>query len=120
MPTDWQELTRMTGGEDFVVERIRLEEKDIAIEGSFELPPLSVLSAEDQVFVAAFVSSHGSIKRMEALFGVSYPTVKNRLNRIAGQLSFVTIEETPPGTDVLDELEAGRISVDEALRRLES
>jgi hypothetical protein len=120
MPTDWQELTRMTGGEDFLVERVRLKEKDIAIEGAFDPPPLSALSAEDQVFVAAFVRSHGSIKRMEALFGISYPTVKNRLNRIASKLAFVRIEEAPADEGVLDDLEAGHITVDEALKRLES
>ena len=78
MATDWQELTNLTRGEPIQIERVRMTETDIAIEGSFELPPLARLTAEDQVFVAAFVRSHGSIKRMEQLFGVSYPTVKNR------------------------------------------
>jgi hypothetical protein len=40
------------------------------------------------VFVAAFVRSHGSIKEMEQVFGVSYPTVKARLNRIAAMLEW--------------------------------
>ncbi|MFV2021178.1 DUF2089 family protein [Micromonospora sp. LOL_023] len=47
---------------------------------------LAQLSVDDQVFVAAFVRLHGSIKKMERIFGVSYPTVKSRLNRIAGQV----------------------------------
>ena len=50
---------------------------------------------EDQVFVAAFLKSHGSIKEMEQVFGVSYPTVKARLNRIAGQLEFVETDPKP-------------------------
>ena len=78
---DWQELTAITRGADLVVERVRMG--DIAIEGAFELPQLARLSVEDQVFVAAFLRSHGSIKEMEQVFGVSYPTVKARLNRIA-------------------------------------
>ncbi|MBD3333116.1 DUF2089 family protein, partial [candidate division GN15 bacterium] len=100
------------------IERIRLKDKEIAIEGEFALPPLAQLSGEDQVFVAAFVRCHGSIKKMEQFFGVSYPTIKNRLNRIGGKLDFVNIETAPGDTDVLDRLESGELSVEEALREL--
>ena len=91
--SDWQELTRLTGGQPFVVERVRLAEKDIAIEGAFVPPQLLRLSGEDQVFVAAFLKSHGSIKEMEQMFGVSYPTIKARLTRISASLDFV--DESP-------------------------
>ena len=83
---DWQALSDLTRGRPIIVERVRLIEPGIAIEGAFELPRLAKLSAEDQVFVAAFVRSHGSIKAMEQVFGVSYPTIKARLNRIAASL----------------------------------
>ena len=73
---------------------------------------------EDQLFVTAFVRSHGSIKEMESLFGISYPTVKNRLNAISAQLPFVDINPPSPGKDVLDQLDKGEISVEEALSRL--
>src|SRR5947209_8382479 len=48
---DWQELTRLTQGRPIVVERVRLADRDIAVEGRFELPQLARLTAEDQVFV---------------------------------------------------------------------
>ena len=122
---DWQTLTRLTGGASFSIERIRLSEQDVAIEGSFELPPLARLPAEDQVFVAAFVRCHGSIKQMEKYFGVSYPTIKNRLNKIGSQLSFVEIEQgsetdPPPQTrsEVLDRLSRGELTIAQALERL--
>ena len=118
MVKEWHELTKMTQGREITVERVRLVDSDIAIEGSFSLPPLANLSSEDQVFVMAFVRSHGSIKDMEAMFRISYPTVKNRLNRIAGQLEFVEIVAGPPEEEVLAELERGGINVEEALRRL--
>ena len=94
--------------------------------GSFELPPLAQLTAEDQTFVAAFVRCHGSIKQMEQFFGVSYPTIKNRLNRIGAQLPFAEIDpepepEGPPvasSGDLLSQLERGTLSVDEVLRQL--
>jgi hypothetical protein len=118
-PRDWQELTRLTNGAAIVVERVRLAGKDIAIEGAFELPELARLAAEDQVFVAAFVRGHGSIKEMEQVFGVSYPTIKARLNRIAASLSFVETDPAPPSRDVLDRLKAGEIDVQAAIRELE-
>jgi len=116
---DWHELTRLTQGQPLVVERVRLVGKDLAIEGAFELPQLARLSAEDQVFVVAFLRSHGSIKEMEQVFGVSYPTIKARLTRIAGSLEFVETDPAPPRADVLDRLARGEIDATEAIRALE-
>ncbi|MEU0744775.1 DUF2089 domain-containing protein [Streptomyces sp. NPDC006134] len=116
---DWQELTDLTQGRPFVVERVRLVGSGVAIEGQFEPPQLAQLSVDDQVFVAAFVRSHGSIKEMERTFGVSYPTVKSRLNRIAEQLEFVDTDPAPSGADVVDRLRRGEISAEEALAELE-
>ncbi|TFI28018.1 DUF2089 domain-containing protein [Streptomyces sp. 4R-3d] len=116
---DWQELTDLTQGQPFVVERVRLVESGIAVEGQFETPQLAQLGVEDQVFVAAFVRAHGSIKEMERIFGVSYPTVKSRLNRIAERLDFVETDPAPSGADVVERLRQGEISVEEALAELE-
>ncbi|QFG22766.1 DUF2089 domain-containing protein [Actinomadura sp. WMMB 499] len=116
---DWQELTDLTRGQPFVVERVRLTGSGIAVEGEFEPPQLAGLSADDQVFVAAFVRAHGSIKEMERVFGVSYPTVKARLNRIAERLDFVDVDPAPSGADVIDRLRRGEISAQEALSELE-
>jgi len=121
--SDWQELLRIADGRPFVVERVRIPEKQIAVEGAFVLPQLARLSLEDQVFITAFVRSHGSIKEMEQTFGVSYPTIKARLNRIASQLEFVEVNPSPSRTeertDVLDRLKSGAITAAEAIRTLE-
>src|ERR1700689_1338836 len=117
---DWQELTRLTQGAPLVVERVRLADRGIVLEGAFELPQLARLAMEDQIFVAAFLKSHGSIKEMEQVFGVSYPTVKARLNRIAGQLEFVDTNPKPLRNEILDRLERGEISAAEAIRHLEA
>jgi len=118
MPKDWQQLTGLTRGAEFTVERVRLADGGTAIEGSFVPPPLALLSAEDQIFVMAFVRSHGSIKEMERVFGVSYPTVKNRLRRISEALPLVEYDAGPPVDDVLNRLEQGDISPSEAIERL--
>ncbi|PKQ15739.1 MAG: RNA polymerase subunit sigma-70 [Actinobacteria bacterium HGW-Actinobacteria-7] len=121
MSNEWHELTDLTGERPFTITRVRLD-SGVAIEGEFELPPLARLRYEDQVFVSEFVRSHGSIKDMEKAFGVSYPTVKNRLNRIADQLSLVQVAVPEPShddsQDVLAMLERGEITAGEAAGRL--
>jgi hypothetical protein len=116
---DWQELTDLTQGRPFVVERVRLTDNGVAVEGQFEPPQLAQLGVDDQVFVAAFLRSHGSIKEMERIFGVSYPTIKSRLKRIAEQLEFVDTDPAPSGADVVVRLRRGEISAEEALAELE-
>ena len=121
---DWQALTRLTAGAAFQIERVRLVDQDIAIEGRFEPPALARLTSEDQVFVAAFVRCHGSIKQMEKFFDVSYPTIKNRLNRIGALLPFAEIAppdegDRPTTSDLLSRLERGEMSVDDVLTQLQ-
>src|ERR1700690_1779924 len=118
--TDWQELTRLTGGQRIVVERVRMVEKGIAIEGSFELPQLARLPVEDQVFITAFVRSHGSIKEMERVFGVSYPTIKSRLTRIADSLEFVETNPNPSKSEILERLRQGEITAEDAIKEMEA
>src|SRR5262245_58897941 len=127
MASDWQALTKLTGGAPLRIERVRLPDSDIALEGSFELPPLARLSAEDQIFVAAFVRCHGSIKQMEKFFGVSYPTIKNRHNRIGAQLPFVEVEPAPEpepkrasASDLLARLERGEMSARDVIAELKT
>jgi hypothetical protein len=116
---DWQELTSLTRGRPFAVERVRLTDSGVAVEGAFELPQLAQLSAEDQVFVTAFVRAHGSIKEMERIFGVSYPTIKSRLNRISQSLDFVETDPAPSRADVIDRLRRGEIDAQQAVAELE-
>jgi len=117
---DWQELTQITQGKRIVVERVRLVDKGIAIEGSFELPQLARFSADDQIFITAFLRSHGSIKEMERIFGVSYPTIKSRLTRIADSLEFVETNPTPSKSEILERLRQGEITAEDAIREMEA
>ncbi len=123
MKHSWQSLVKMVGGKKLRVERVRIVESDIVIEGDFALPALAGLSVDDQVFVAAFLASHGSIKKMEGLFGISYPTVKNRLNSIASRLDvpkvdFASSETKENAGEVLGQLDKGEISFEEAMEAL--
>ena len=112
----------------------------ITLEGEFSLPKLANLHDEDQNFIVAFIKVHGSIKKMEEIFDISYPTVKNRLNQISKLLvsdltSLQIIEETTePETNIKSEkpdskykakklellakLDKGELSIDEVLKNL--
>jgi hypothetical protein len=118
--SDWQELLRIAQGSSLIIERVRIAEKQIAVEGQFTLPELARLTLEDQVFIVAFLRSHGSIKEMEQTFGVSYPTIKARLNRISGQLQFIETDPSPSRAEILARLKAGEITAEEAIKNLEA
>lgn len=89
----------------------------VAMDGDFEVSALGKLPLDDQAFVMAFVRHHGSLKKMESLFDISYPTVKNRLNAIAAALDR-SFESPTPNVYVLEQLARGELTVDEALERL--
>jgi hypothetical protein len=52
------------------------------IQGQYELPLLSRLSLDDQAFILEFIKASGSLKEMARLLGLSYPTVRNRLDEV--------------------------------------
>ncbi len=89
----------------------------LTLEGEFDVSPLGKLNQDDQTFVIAFVRHHGSLKKMESVFGISYPTVKNRLNAIAAALD-KNFESPSPNLYVLEQLSRGELSVEEALEKL--
>ena len=103
-----------------VAERVRIVDVDIAIEGSFELPQLARFTADDQIFITAFVRSHGSIKEMERIFGVSYPTIQSRPTRIANALEFVETNPAPSKSEILERLQEGDITAEDAIREKEA
>ncbi len=103
--------------EPLAVTRLACPTCKLTLDGSFEVSPLGKLSSDDQSFVIAFVREHGSLKKMEGLFGISYPTVKNRLNAIAAALD-KNFQSPSPNLYVLEQLSRGELSVEEALEKL--
>ncbi len=96
---------------------------DIVIEGHFSASPFARLSAEQQGFVKTFLAARGNIKLVERRLGISYPTVRNRLDVIRRALGLPDLAagegEVRGVSEVLDRLEAGELSVDDAIDSLE-
>ncbi|UCG50916.1 MAG: DUF2089 domain-containing protein [Candidatus Latescibacterota bacterium] len=101
-----------------VLTRASCQECGLDLEGQFEVSPLGRLSEEDQMFVIAFLRHHGSIRKMEELFNISYPTVKNRLRGLVERLDSV-FSAPSPNSAILQALSRGEITVEEALERME-
>ena len=92
---------------------------DTTIRGNFEVGDLASLSAAQQGFVKIFICNQGNIKEVEKALGISYPTVKNRLAEITNTLCPSQIKEkTKFSASVLDEIERGEISVEDAIKKL--
>lgn len=120
MKHEWQKLMELSGGRKVIIEKVYIPDLDIHLEGHFSMPEIMTLSQEDQIFAARFIKCGGSIKEMEKTFGISYPTVKNRLKRIASALggADIEMEYRQPALSVLDMLEKGEISVEDAVKEL--
>ena len=106
------------------VTRLHCSSCDTSIEGRFAGGPIAHLTAEHLDFIVTFVRCEGKINRMEQELGVSYPTIRNRLHEVIRALGFEPgndepIEISPEiRSNVLEDLEAGKISPDEAMRML--
>jgi len=100
------------------IERIRCVSCKIAVEGEIPIPRLARLSPEDREFIELFVKSSGSLKAIAQKLGISYPTVRNRLDEIINKLKHETDSDKEYRKRVLDGIEEGKISVDEAIKLL--
>jgi hypothetical protein len=67
-----------------------------AVEGDFALPALARLTFDEQTFLISLVQFSGSLKELARLYGVSYPTVRNRLDALIEKLRVLTAEPAPP------------------------
>lgn len=108
-------------GGAMVVTRLKCPECDVTIEGRFTLGRLALLSPEQLEFVEVFLRCDGKIKRVEDELGVSYPTVRSRLNEIITTMGYELPGSEPAELSpdmrrrVLDDLAAGRITPKEAM-----
>lgn len=104
--------------------RLQCQTCGTALEGHFELSPFARLTPEQHHFLLLFLRSRGNIKEVERALGLSYPTVRSRLDAVLQALGLAGGTEAPVQTrrriDVLDDLENGRITVADALEQLKT
>jgi hypothetical protein len=113
------------------VRRLECPSCALSLESSFELPPILKLSQAQLDFVEVFIKNRGVIREVERELGVSYPTVRAKLDEVVAALGFHARDaavDAPDGEEpadqtrsrraLLDELREGRISPEDALRTL--
>ena len=85
------------------------------LQGEFPVNKLLSLSEEDGKFLIAFLRSRGNIKEVQERLGISYPTVKNRLDKLLIALGLFHENEGLKEKEILETLERGEISATEAI-----
>lgn len=110
-------------GEALEVARLHCPHCDTSVEGRFALGRFAALSREQVQFLEAFLRARGVIKEVEEALGISYPTVRGRLDDLLRALGFTEEREQQEREreqrrGVLADLSAGRISAEDAMRRL--
>jgi len=114
-------------GETLEVTRLHCRTCDTTIDGHFTVGPFDRLSPEHLAFAELFIRREGKLNRMAEDLDLSYPTVRARLNDLVRAMGFeVGQEEEPPAgvsdedrRRILDELAAGTLSSDEAVKQLQ-
>ena len=102
------------------VTRLKCDECSTVIENQFELSKFDYLNSEQLSFIEVFLKSRGNIKDVEKELGISYPTVRAKLDEVIIALGY-TVSNQKPSTDkkdVIDMLEKGEITAEEALGML--
>lgn len=114
-----------TCGDLMHVSRLECDSCGTSVEGNFFLNSINRLPSESIAFLESFIRNKGVIKDIEVDLGISYPTVKSRLDEVVKQLGFAEqrgrlrpSQEREERRQILEELRLGTISAETAAARL--
>jgi len=88
--------------------------------GDFYTPRLYRISTDEQQFIELFVLASGSLKQMAQILGVSYPTVRNRLDKLIKVLKEEKQKDEKRKQKILEDIETGRISAKQGMRMIDA
>jgi hypothetical protein len=109
---------------ELTVTRLHCETCDTVIEGRFANAAFAGLTSEQMDFIETFVRCEGKLTRVQEEMALSYPTIRNRLQEVIRALGYEPGKDEPADVsgeqrlNVLEELDAGKISAEEAMRLL--
>lgn len=104
---------------NLTIERLKCKKCGTVIENEFELSKLSYLGKEQLKFIEVFLQCRGNIKDVEKELGISYPTVRAKLDEVILALGFsLEKKASVNSSEVIDRLEKGEISAEEAVNLL--
>jgi len=113
-------------GGEIIVSRLHCRECDVTIDGRFSSRTFSQLTPQQMDFVETFVRLEGKITHMEKELELSYPTIRNRLHEVIRALGYEPGGEEEDSAlseeereKILNDLDEGKISYEEAIQRIE-
>ena len=105
-------------GQRLAIERLRCETCQTIVEGRFGWPRLARLTPDDQQVVELLILSSGSLKAVAKKLGISYPTMRKRLNELIKALQHHVEADERVRRQLLKDVASGRRSAHEAARRI--
>jgi hypothetical protein len=113
-------------GKELVITELTCEESGVVIRGRFEIPRYARIDAEQARFLETFLRCRGMLNSVEKQLGVSYPTVRSRLDALLEALDLPPAKEDAAKREkmsekrrkILEQLEKGEISPDEAKEQI--
>lgn len=102
------------------IEKVKCASTGFSVEGPFETPALFQLDEDQFAIVESLVINGGNLKKVAEEIGVSYPTLRGRLDEIIEILKAESAKMQAKRMEILDSVEKGEISADEGAKRLQS
>ena len=106
---------------ELTVVRLKCDSCDTVIENNFRLSKFDYLSDEELYFTETFIRCRGNIKEVEKELGISYPTVRSKLDAVIKKLGYETEYEDQKSKkkeEILKALENGEITAEQAIAQL--
>jgi hypothetical protein len=111
-------------GEELTVTRLHCRNCDTTVEGNFNLGKFYRLTTEQLAFVETFIKCEGKITRVEEELGLSYPTVRNRLNEVIRALGYEVPAQAGVSAEhrkaVLEQVQSGELTPEQAIEMLKA
>ncbi len=117
-------------GKPLHVTELTCEESGVVIRGKFRLPDGAEMPDEQRKFLSVFIRARGVISTVERELGLSYPTVRSKLDKLLDSMNLAPIKEDTKKTDdkkktaakrrkILKDLEDEKITAAQAKKKLQ-
>lgn len=106
-------------GSNLIISKLKCSKCSTVIENEFKMSKFEYLTAEQLNFIEVFLKNRGNIKEVEKELGISYPTVRSKLDEVISALGYnISTSSTVDKKKIIDMLDKGEISPDEAIKML--
>jgi hypothetical protein len=105
-------------GSNMYISELKCEECGTSIMGNFGIHKVMELPDDVFEFMLVFIKNRGNIRDIEKELGISYPTVRSRLDTLLALLGFEPKRKKEEIGEILNKLEKGEITAEEAEKKI--